>query len=122
MNAKGVNFELLFDAEAYRRSGHFPWTFFAYPTTVATQRGLPPDDDACRLLAEFQQRQIDVAIWTASTFSDRTTYYACRYEDRHRLEEALQELQQDGIFPPNFCASRSEALFGQVDRNNNHEN
>ena len=62
MNTASVKFELLFDADEYRRSGNFPWTFFAYPTSLAVEKGLPPDADACRLLCDLQAREIDVAI------------------------------------------------------------
>ena len=110
MNTSSVRFELLFDAEEYRRSGHCPWTFFAYPTSLAVERGLPPDADACRLLCDLQTCEIDVAIWI-NGIADDTTYFACRKEDIQRLHDALEALENSGDLEKDFCARRSEKLF-----------
>ena len=113
MNADTVRFEMLFDADEYFRSGHCPWTFFAYPTTLADDRGLPPDADACDLMARLQQRGIDVAVWI-NGMANNTTYFACRKEDINRLSNALQELEDQGMIEKNFCLNRTERLFSQV--------
>ena len=110
MSARSVNLELLFDADEYHRSEHCPWTFFAYPTTLADEHGLPPDEDACRLLSEIQGRGIAVAIWV-NGITENTTYFACKKDDIERLHEALQELETDGSFGKSFCSRRTEELF-----------
>ncbi len=110
MSAESVNLDLLFDADEYWRSGHCPWTFFAYPTTLAGAHGLPPDQDACRLLGAVQARGIDVGIWV-NGISDNTTYFACKKDDIQRLNEVLEELENTDSFGMGFCAKRSEALF-----------
>ena len=114
MNFTSVNLELLFDADEYWRSGQCPWTFFAYPSILAADHGLPPDTDACRLLAELQARGIAVAIWI-DALANNTTYFACRHEDIHRVTDALEELQRSGSFPENFCSERSEQLFKMLE-------
>lgn len=111
MNNDFVNVDLLFDADEYRRSGPCPWTFFAYPTTLAVANGLPPDDDACKLLGEIQARGIDVAIW-GNGIADNTTYFACKKDDIQRLNDALKELETSESFGEKFCSNRSEKLFG----------
>lgn len=110
MNLQAIKFDLLFDANEYRRSGVCPWTFFAYPTSGAVERGLPPDVEACELLGHLQSRDIDVAIWVNGIAED-TTYFACRKEDIQRLHSVLQELEDKGIIEKDFCRKRSDRLF-----------
>lgn len=110
MNPDAIRFELLFDADEYYRSGTCPWTFFAYPTSLAVERGLPPDNEACELLSHLQKREIDVAIWV-NGIAENTTYFACRKEDIQRLHDALQELENTGMIEKDFCSNRSERLF-----------
>ena len=113
MSVHSVNLESLFDADEYYRSEHCPWTFFAYPTTLAVDDGLPPDIDACRFLAEVQARGIDVAIWI-NGIAENTTYFACKKDDIERLNALVKELEST-TFGKNFCAERSEALFARLE-------
>jgi|TARA_B110000495_G_C22583206_1_gene350169 hypothetical protein len=113
MSTECVNLDLLFDADEYHQSAHCPWTFFAYPTTLAVAHGLPPDDDACRLLAEVQARGMDVAIWV-NGIAGNTTYFACKKNDIERLNDVVKELEST-TFGKNFCAERSEALFARLE-------
>jgi len=113
MNPESIKFELLFDADEYHQSGFCPWTFFAYPTSLAVERGLPPDTEACELLALIQNRKIDVAIWK-NAIADDTTYFACRQEDIQRLRDAIQELEDSGLIENDFCSKRSERLFAAL--------
>lgn len=110
MKPNAIRFELLFDADEYHRCGSCPWTFFAYPTSLADEHGLPPDAAACDLVAQLQRRGIDVAIW-ASGIAEDTTYFACRQDQIHRLYEALQELGTSGVIEKGFCGKRTERLF-----------
>src|SRR5690606_30967120 len=88
-------------------------TFFAYPTSLAVEQGLPPDDKACQLLADLQGRGIDVSIWVCG-IADNTTYFACRKKDIQRLNRALQELESLGTIDSDFLSIRSELLFAKV--------
>jgi hypothetical protein len=108
-----IQVELHFDADEYRRAGCCPWTFFAYPTSLADNRGLPPDDQACQLLGHLQKRGIAVGIWV-SDIGNNTTYFFCRKEDMYRLNTALQELELEGVIEKDFCVTRSERLFSQM--------
>ncbi|MCU0717500.1 MAG: hypothetical protein MUC83_08120 [Pirellula sp.] len=116
MNAFPIRFDILFNADEYFRSGHCPWTFFAYPTSLGDDRGLPPDDEACELLARLQQHGINVSIWS-NGIAKNTTYFACRREDSHRLNEVVTELETRGIIERDFCSKRTERLFAQVAEN-----
>ncbi len=78
----------LLDADASWRDGDCPWTFFAFPTSLADQLGLPPDDDATRLLIELQGRNIRVGIWSNAP-SNNTTYFACPKDDIQLLNTVL---------------------------------
>jgi len=113
MNADTIRFDKLFDADDYYRSGRCPWTFFAYPTILADDRGLPPDDEVCQLLTHLQGLGIPVAVWINGIAND-TTYFACRKEDMHALHDALQQLESQGIIHKDFCLARSEQLFAQL--------
>ena len=113
MNADMINFDMLFDAAEYYRSGICPWTFFAYPTQIAAERGLPPDTEACELISHLQKRNIDVAIWV-NGIDNETTYFACRKDDIQRLNNVLRELEEAEIIEKNFCGTRSELLFSQI--------
>ena len=115
MDSNPIRFDLLFDADEYHQSGFCPWTFFAYPSSMADNRGLPPDNEACDLLAQLQERGIDVAIWVDGIAED-TTYFACRKEDIQRLNEAIQELENSGVVAEGFCNERTEALFAASEK------
>jgi hypothetical protein len=102
-----------FDAEAYWRTRNCPWTFFAFPSRLADDHGLPPDEDAKRLLVELRTRGIQVGIW-ANGIANDTTYFACPKEEIQRLHDALSQLEADGSFEKGFCGKRSEYLFSLV--------
>ena len=114
MDSDLIQFELLFDAEEYHRSGNCPWTFFAYPTSLAADRHLPPDADACHLLTTLQKRGICVAVWV-SGICENTTFFACRKEDIQKLNGALKEIEVCGMNGMDFCITRSQELFGLVE-------
>ena len=115
MNPTPIRFDLLFDADEYHRSGFCPWTFFAYPTSMADEQALPPDNDACEFLARLQEYGIDVAIWVNAIAPD-TTYFACRKEDIQRLHDAIQELEVSGAIAKGFCNERTERLFAASEK------
>ena len=115
MQPQGLDIDKLFDANAYWLSGTCPWTFFAYPNELRDELGLPPDDDAKRLLVELGCRGIRAGIWSNSPMDD-TTYFACPKEDIARLNEALAELENNGDFEVGFCGKRTEELFDRVNR------
>lgn len=110
MNPSPIQFDLLFDADEYHRSGFCPWTFFAYPTSMADERGLPPDVEACDFLARVQERGIDVAIWV-NGIAENTTYFACRKNDVRRLNDVIRELEDCGEIRRGFCDETTERLF-----------
>jgi len=110
MDTGSIQFGLLFDADEYRRAGHCPWTFFAYPSSLGDDRGLPPDADACRLLGELQGRGIAVSIWI-NGIGNGTTYFACRKGDIQLLNDTLSDLESRGLFEKDFFRKRSEQLF-----------
>ncbi len=114
MNNDFVKLDLLFDADEYHRSGECPWTFFAYPTSLARSDGLPRDDEACRFLGAIQTRGIDVAIWV-NGIAENTTYFACKRDDIKRLNDAVAELENGERFGDNFCAKRTETLFAMLE-------
>ena len=107
------NMQVTFDAEAYWRAGNCPWTFFAYPSSLADDHGLPPDEDAKRLLVELRTRGIQVGIWANGIAKD-TAYFACPKDEIQRLHDALAELQARGSFEVGFCSKRSDRLFGSL--------
>lgn len=110
MNSSPMRVDLFFDADEYYRSGVCPWTFFAYPTSMADDRGLPPDDVACSILARIQERRIPVAIWANDMATD-TTYLACRQEDMERLRQLLVELEDAGEVGKGYLEESSGRLF-----------
>lgn len=110
MNPASIQFHLLFDADAEFRAGFCPWTFFAYPTRLADEKGLPPDDQACQLLSQLQRRGLDVAVWV-NGIAEETSYFACRKRDMHRLNQVIQQLEDSGAIESDFCCKRSERLF-----------
>ncbi len=100
-----VDFGKLFDADAYWRAGHCPWTFFAYPTSLADEQGLPPDVDAKGLLADLQRRGLQVGIWTNGI-----------------AENAMQPVpggSAGGVTPPGLL-SAIQYLQGQMAAVNEH--
>ena len=108
--ATDVDVDALFDANALHRSGKCPWTIFAYPTAIARPNGLPPDYEVQMLLAELQKRGIPMAIWL-NGIKENTTYFACRPEDRDRVNETIIDLENQGILEKDFLADHSAQLF-----------
>jgi hypothetical protein len=108
-----VNATTHFDADAYWRAGNCPWTFFAFPRLLADDAGLPPDDDAKRLLAALQGVGIPVGTWV-NTFVEDTAYFACPKEAIGRLSDALSALEEQGEFEKGFCTKRAEYVFSLV--------
>jgi hypothetical protein len=104
-----------FDADAYYRGGNFPWTFFAFPRVLADDAGLPPDDDAKRLLVALQAQDIPVGTWVTSPIED-TAYFACPKEAIGQLNEALTAMEKQGAFEQGFCTKRTEYLFSLVEK------
>src|SRR5262249_7055012 len=92
-----------------------PWTFFVFPRVLADAAGLPPDDDARRLLHVPQRQDIPVGTWTTSPFTD-DAYFACPKEAIGRLHAALAALESSGEFEKDFCRKRSEYLLSLVEK------
>ncbi len=113
MESNPIRFDMLFDADEYHRSGKSPWTFFAYPTSLSVERDLPPDADACNLLATLQNREICVAVWV-SLISVNTTFFACIMEDIPRVKNALKEIEVCGLSGMDFFSDRSKKLFETI--------
>ena len=99
-----------FDADAYATSGRWPWTFFAFPRSLADQDGLPRDPDARSLLAAVRDLGIPAAAWVHAA-TPGTVYYACPYEFRDALDEALLTLATRGRWESGFLSQLSERLF-----------
>jgi hypothetical protein len=105
-----INIDDLWNADAYRLAGDCPWTIFAYPASLADAQRLPRDEDAKRFLAELHGRGLRVGIWVHPGTAD-TIYFACPYEERERVHNAIEELERQGTFPrvlpagiPNTCS------------------
>jgi hypothetical protein len=96
-------------------AGNCPWTFFAYPRVLTDDAGLPPDDDAKRLLAALRDRGIPVGTWLNEPGD--TVYFACPKEAIGRLHEALTAMENQGEFEADFCIKRTEFLFSLVASN-----
>ena len=103
-----------FDADAYHKAGNCPWTFFAFPRVLADDAGLPPDDDAKRLLEALQRQGIPVGTWLNSP-SATDAYFACPKEAIGQLDAALSTLEELEGFEKDFCAKRSEYLLSLVE-------
>lgn len=113
MNREFINFDLLFDASEYFDSGMMPWTFLSYPTSLAVDRGLPPDQDVWELIGHLQKRGIAVAIWINGA-GNGVTYCACRKEDIQRLSDVVQELEETGEIQKGFCCEAAEQLYARA--------
>lgn len=109
-----MNLISLFDADAYYTAGNCPWTFFAFPSRLADDMGIPIDDAARRLLQELLRRGIRVGTWRNSPVKD-TCYFACPKEEIERVNHAVNELEELGVFEKGFCTSRTEYLFSWID-------
>ena len=109
-----INFNDLFDADTLLLAGESPWTIFAYPTSLADSDGLPPDADAIMLFVELQKRRIPMAIWV-NGIATNTTYFACRFQDRSRVDDTIMDLESQGVLEPNYLSARCNFLFSLVD-------
>ena len=110
MHRGPLKIDKLFNAEEYRRAGNCPWTFFAFPSRLADEFGLPPDDSAIEFLATLQAKGLRVGIW-ANAIGNDTSYFVCPIEDRQRLNDAIAELENNGTIEIGFCLKRTERLF-----------
>jgi hypothetical protein len=99
-----------FDADAYAESGRCPWTFFAFPRSLADQDGLPRDPDARSLLAAIRDLGVPASAWVNAA-TPGTIYYACPYESRDALDDALLTLAAKGRWGAGSLSQLSERLF-----------
>lgn len=99
-----------FDPEAYAKSGRCPWTFFAFPRSLADQDGLPRDPDARGLLGAVRDLGVPAAVWVNAA-TPSTVYYACPYESRDALDDALVTLAAQGSWESGSLSQLSERLF-----------
>ncbi|MFN4907145.1 MAG: hypothetical protein ACOVQH_10105 [Burkholderiaceae bacterium] len=104
-----------FDADAYAASGHCPWTFFAFPRSLADQDGLPRNPDARSLLAAIRDLGIPASAWV-NAISPSTNFYACPYESRDALADALLTLAAQGRWGVGSLSQLSEQLFALADQ------
>lgn len=104
-----------FDADAYARSGRCPWTFFAFPRSLANENGWPRDDAVGHLLAAVQNRGVPAGVWVSSV-TPGTIYYACPYECRAALDEALLSLAAQYRWEAGFLSRWSDRLFAVATR------
>jgi hypothetical protein len=99
----------LWDAETYYRGGQYPWTIFAYPVALADERRLPRDEESVRYLAALLAAGAVVGIWYFP--ASETVYFACPFEERERIDQIVEGLERQGLFPKNFAANRTNYLF-----------
>ena len=99
-----------FDPEAYAKSDRCPWTFFAFPRSLADQDGLPRDPDARGLLGAVRDLGVPAAVWVNAA-TPSTVYYACPYESRDALDDALVTLAAQGSWESGSISQLSERLF-----------
>ncbi|MFM2096835.1 MAG: hypothetical protein RIS70_3959 [Planctomycetota bacterium] len=99
-----------FDADAYAASGRCPWTFFAFPRSLADQDGLPRDPDARSLLAAIRDLGVPASAWVNAA-TPGTVYYACPYESRDALDDALLTLAARWRWGAGSLSQLSERLF-----------
>ncbi len=99
-----------FDPAAYYKAGHMPWTFFAYPRSLADKDGMPPDNDAKRLLNILRCRGLEVGVWVETPVPG-TSYFACPKDEIERLHRTLTALEAEGQFEQGFCSKRTDYLF-----------
>ena len=99
-----------FDPDAYAKSGRCPWTFFAFPRSLADEDGLPCDPDARSLLEAVRDLGIPASSWV-SALTPNTVYYACPYESRKALDDALLTLATHGCLGSSSISQLSERLF-----------
>lgn len=113
MSDSSIDLGLLWDADAYARSGPMPWTIFAYPVRWADERRLPRDREAVRYLSSLRARGVSVGVWEHPRIAD-TIYFACPYEERERVAAVIAALEGAGEFAPGFAAERTEYLFATM--------
>jgi hypothetical protein len=83
---------IFWDANAYWSSGEgCPWTFFAYSRKLADADGLPPDEQACQILALLHSRGLRVGPFTNSPV-ERVAYLACHKDDIASVTALIREL------------------------------
>ena len=63
---------------------------------------------------QTSERGLDVAVWV-NGLADDTSYFACRRDDRQKLDDLLDGLQAAGIIERGFLESRTHQLFCRLD-------
>jgi hypothetical protein len=100
-----------FDPEAYWQSGNVPWSFFAFPTCMADEDGLPPDDDARAFLAMLQSAGIHVGVWANTPSQNGLSLFVCPKDDIELFHRVTEHLQFAGASATAFCIQRSQDLI-----------
>lgn len=98
-----IDLNALIDLDSLYANGACHWTFFAFPTSMVNEHGVPSDIDAQRYIAAG----VPVGIWR-NTPVDGTAYAAVTRETIPQLHLAIESLTQ---FHDSFAAELSERLF-----------
>src|SRR5690348_17212365 len=89
-----VDISALWDVDAHHRAGgKLPWSFFAYPKTLADEQGLPPDAEAVRYLWALHRAGVRVGI-DKSPYMPDDIFFACPIEESQRLQAAIEDLER----------------------------
>ena len=97
----------VFDPDHDYEAGVCPWTFFAFPASLARKDGLPLDDRVVQRIQELQQRGIHVGLWRNSPVQG-THYLACPVEQKDLLDLVLNELERLGLDGLKFLQGHCE--------------
>lgn len=110
MNEPPIDIDALYNIDFHYAEIGPAFSFLSYPTSLADEFGLPPDDHAIRLLQILVDDGISAGIWTNSPVNG-VTFFACPSEESQELFATVQRLEEQGIIVPDFLRIRTNFLM-----------
>jgi hypothetical protein len=107
-----IDLDQLFDPQPLYERGECPYSFFAFPLSIANQHGVPNDQQAQEYIAAVQADGVPVGIWLATPV-EGTAYAVVRPGDIELLHRTIEQLADTRRFSNTFAAELCEKLFQQ---------
>lgn len=110
MNEPPIDIDALYNIDFHYAEIGPAFSFFTYPTSLADEFDLPPDDHAIRLLQMLVDNGISAGIWTNSPVNG-VMFFACLPDDVCKLFATLQRLEEQGVIVPDFLGIKTRFLM-----------
>jgi hypothetical protein len=110
MSTGPIRLEELIDAQALLARGEHPWSFLAFPPSLANEDGVPADAEAQEYIGAVQSEGVPVGVWVNTPTTDAYAFVGPTHI--HALHDVLKSFRESGRFPEDYAKKLSDRLLG----------